>query len=44
MSVNELIPLYRPWFNTLIPRSHESRMSAHEWSYDTLGCTQVIPL
>ena len=31
MSVNELITLYRPWFNILIPRSHESRMSAHCW-------------
>jgi len=44
VSVNELIPLYRLWFNTLIPRSHESRMAAHEWSCDTLGNIQVIPL
>jgi len=29
VSVNELVPLYRLWFNTLIPRSHESRMTAH---------------
>ena len=28
MKVNELVPLYRPWFNTLIPRSHKSRMTA----------------
>jgi len=32
VSVNELIRLYTPWFNTLIPQSHASRMGAHEWS------------
>jgi len=31
----------RPWFNTLSPRSHESRMTAHPWIYDTDGCTRV---
>jgi len=35
VSANELIPLYRPWFDTLIPQWHESRMTAHPWSYDT---------
>ena len=28
MSSNALIPLYRLWFNTLIPQSYESRMTA----------------
>jgi len=41
VSVDELIPLYRQWFNTLIPRSHESRMTARPWSFDTDGCTRV---
>jgi len=34
----------RLWFITLIPRSHESRMTAHLWNCDTHGYTQVIPL
>jgi len=31
------VNVFRPWFNTLIPRSH----CAHPWSFDTDGCTRV---
>jgi len=39
--VKELIPLHRPWFNTLIPRSHDrtSMELRHGWLHS--GYTSV---
>jgi len=52
VSVNELIPLYRPRFNTLILRSHESRMTAqctpvelgHAWVHTSGVATRMAAL